>query len=346
MTAFGVGGPAQAYLKLASASDFDSLLGKSQPPRLDWVLGSATNVLISDAGLEGLTLHLAGGRLLYDETAGLLVADSGASWDELVRFAVERGLWGVELMSGIPGTVGGAAAININAYGQSLSDTLAWVESYDPETGRVSRDSFDPREWTYKRSPFAGGKRLILRIALRLERQATGELTYAAALAYARERGLSSRTLSGRRQIILGTRAGAGSLLDGSAKTCGSFFKNPAVDKRKVEALIAYEETNLTAQSLLAQSRLQDGDSWRVSAAHVLLAAGFRRGQRFGRVRLHPDHVLKVENYAGASAQEIYDTALTIRKTVKMKLDIDLEFEVQTMGPFADNSSDKPQADS
>ena len=334
LTGFGAGGRAEAYLRLESSADFRRLLETAGPPGFDWLLGSATNVLVSDRGLGGTTLHFAGGRIAWDEADGLLVADAGAAWDDLVVFAVERGLWGVELMSGIPGTVGGAAAINVNAYGQALADVLAWVEAYDPAEPGCRRIAFDQTEWGYKRSPFADGRRAVLSLALKLQRRPTTELSYATALEYAAGRGLDAGSLADRRRIILGVRAAAGSLLDGSAKTCGSFFKNPVVAEEKIEAIIAHDEAGFAAGELLAMNRLHGGDRRRLSAAHVLLAAGFKRGQRFGRVRLHPDHVLKIENFAGATAQEIYDTAKSVQKTVKMKLDIDLEFEVKTMGFF------------
>ena len=338
LTSFGVGGPAQTYLKLNGSAAFKNFLEKEGPVDFSWLLGSATNVLISDRGLSGLTLHFAGGQLVWDETNDLLIADAGATWDDLVVFAIERGLWGVELMSGIPGTVGGAAAININAYGQALSDVLAWVEVYDHLKQSCRRIAFDKADWGYKRSPFADSRQAVLSVALKLEKQPTTQLRYGTALKYAAGRGLDASSLADRRQIILGVRAAAGSLLDGSAtgsaKTCGSFFKNPVVDKEKIAAVIAHEETGLPAGELLAMNRLHGGKAGRVSAAHVLLAAGFKRGQRFGRVRLHPDHVLKIENFDGASAQEIYDAARLIQKTVKIKLDIDLEFEVKTLGAF------------
>ncbi len=104
-----------------------------------------------------------------------------------------------------------------------------------------------------------------------------------------------------------------------------------------MKRLISYDETAFSEKDLLMMSKLQDKNNSRVSAAHVLLAAGFERGQVFGRVRLHPNHVLKIENYAQASAQEIYDVARLIQTTVKMKLDINLDFEVQLLGSFEKN---------
>ena len=339
LTSFGVGGLAERYLRLSSATELRDWLASGQKPR--WLLGSGTNVLISDEGLPGLTLHLQGGKIAC--RGRLIVADAGVEWDAVVRFAIERHLWGIELMSGIPGTAGGAAAININAYGQALVDRLDWVEVYDPRNGQLRRLDIKADDWGYKHSPLAGGQLLAIRLGLRLENKPTGDLRYAKALEYARQHKLNPGSLQERRQIILGARSAAGSLLDdsagGGAKTCGSFFGNPIVRPEQVNRLLAYEEANLKRAQLLEMNRLHGGQAERVSGAHVLLAAGFRRGQAFGKVRLHPDNVLKLENWRGASAQEIYQTARSIQKTVAVKLDIGLEFEVRLLGRFQENAS-------
>lgn len=340
LTSFNVGGLAETYFKPASSQDFREFAA-AKKPKINWVLGLGTNILISDQGLEGLTLHLTGGQIDYDQQAGLLVADAGAVWDDIVAFSIEKNLWGIEMMSGIPGTVGGAVAININAYGQTLSDTLQWIEVYDPQKNRFEKIQSQSKQWGYKKSPFDSNGLVVLKVALKLSEKPTGELKYISALSYAEKHGLSSKNLGARRQIILGTRSEAGSLIDetdaGRAKTCGSFFRNPVVKRDQIKRLISYDETAFSEKDLLTMGKLQDKNNSRVSAAHVLLAAGFERGQVFGRVRLHPNHVLKIENYAQASAQEIYDVARLIQTTVKMKLGINLDFEVQLLGSFEKN---------
>ena len=81
-------------------------------------------------------------------------------------------------------------------------------------------------------------------------------------------------------------------------------------------------------------NQVHGGAQMRVSAAHVLLAAGFSRGQTWGPVRLHPDHILKIENTGGATAQNIYDVAMEIQRTVLDKLSIELSPEVRFLGEF------------
>ena len=338
LTSFRVGGKAHAYLKLDSAQEFQKTVANANLPQPWWLLGSGSNILISDEGLTGLTLHFQGGQITYQAKEQTVISDSGVIWDDLVLFVLQHELWGIELMSGIPGTVGGAVAININAYGQALADTLKWVDIYDLHNERLRRVDFQKKDWAYKKSPLAGDNFVILRMALQLAKKPTTKLDYAPALHYADEHNLNHNSLKARRKIIIGTRAKAGSLLNdtpvGRAKTCGSFFRNPIVRLDQIENLIAHDEMAFARKDLIQMNKLHGGQSNRVSAAHVLLAAGFKRGQTFDRVRLHPSHVLKIENYRQASAQEIYDVAKFIQKTVKMKLGITLEFEVKTLGKF------------
>ena len=344
-TAFAVGGRASNYCPLKTSVDLKAVLTHLNPDWPVWVLGAGTNCLISDRGLPGLTIHFTDGDFQLGPRHQI-IADAGVIWDDLVVASIEQGLWGIELLSGIPGTVGAAATININAYGQALTDSLDWVEVYD-KTGQSNRISYQPQDWGYKKSPFSpaakqlstvGLNRIVGRIGLTLQTKPTTDLAYQAALDIAHQRGLDPRILTDRRQIIIEARHQAGSLLwpnqTGQAKTCGSFFKNPTVKRSLVKKLIDFDESQRTRRQLRKMNQLGSGSRSRVSAAHVLLAAGFKRGQQFGQVRLHPDHVLKLENYRQASAAELADVARLIQITVRKKLGINLEPEVVFLGRF------------
>lgn len=134
------------------------------------------------------------------------------------------------------------------------------------------------------------------------------------------------------------TRRRSDSLFNDSAVgpwTAGSFFKNPVVDESQIEAIIANEEVaGKTKEQILRQNQIHGQNQARVSAAHVLLAAGFKRGQTWGQVRLDLEHVLKVENMGAATAQEIYAVVQEIIHTVKEKLGVTLVPEVRIMGEF------------
>ena len=299
------------------------------------ILGFGCNILVSDTGLPGRTILWRSGDITVHDTE--IVADAGAWWDDVVQTAIAHGLWGLELMSEIPSGVGGAIFGNIAAYGQQVSDTLAWVEIFDLKTHQVERREASDFTFRYRWSSFQDEPhRIILRAGFHLSKKPLHELRYDSALVIADELNIAPDTLENSRQIIVETRRRAGSIYHPDditrEHTAGSFFKNPLVSLEQARMLASHDETGKTLERIENQSRIHGGDSQRASAAHVLLAAGFARGQNWGHVRLHPHHVLKLETLEGATATEVYDVVQTIVSTVKTKLDITLEPEVKLLG--------------
>jgi len=319
--------------------DAKAALTEYEKPPL-WLLGYGCNVLISDEGLPGTSIAFRGGNITKEGT--LLVADAGVWWDDLVQVAIEQNLWGLELTSGIPGGVAAAVVGNIAAYGQAVSHTLAWVEVYDSQQHTIRHMRPAELELTYRFSALQHDELrhlVILRAAFELSSRPTMELTYQSALDVAKKQQLDVTSLTGRRLAVMKTREAAGSLWDyrdksGRNKTAGSFFRNPLVTPEQAENIITADETGKSAELIKKMNAVHGGDTLRVSAAHVLLAAGFKRGQTWGEVRLHPHHVLKIENTGHASAQNIYNVAQEIITTVKEKLNITLVPEVRFLGNF------------
>jgi UDP-N-acetylmuramate dehydrogenase len=135
-TSLAVGGPAERLYTSTTNEELDTLLSELGNEPL-WVLGYGANVLISDKGLPGTTILVRTNGITKEATA--LIADAGVWWDDLVQFSIQENLWGLELMSAIPGGVGAAIVGNIAAYGQAVADTLAWVEVFDRVTKTTRR---------------------------------------------------------------------------------------------------------------------------------------------------------------------------------------------------------------
>jgi UDP-N-acetylmuramate dehydrogenase len=335
-TSLRAGGRAEVLIELEIDDRLPEVLSKAEPPVR--ILGYGTNVLISDRGLPGSVILNRVGKIEVD--GNRITADSGANWDELVKLSIANGLWGLEFTSGIPGGVGAAVAGNIAAYGHRVADRFIKADVLDTQTGAVELWEGPKFNFGYRRSDMQlprNSHYAILNAVFELSLQPTGELEYASALKAAADLGIRPDNLDSRRKVIMEARRRAGSLLSDAAQgpwTAGSFFKNPVVDESQIQNLIAHEEHSVGREQLVQQNIIHGGSQTRVSAAHVLLAAGFHRGQTWGDVRLHPDHILKIENTGGASATEIYDVVQTIIRTVKQKLGIDLEPEVRFLGEF------------
>ena len=124
------------------------------------VLGGMTNSLISDQGIEGLTIlttHLAR-RHVQGE---MFCVRTGLALDRAIDFALEAGLSGLELLGGIPGSVGGAIYGNAGANGMAIGDLLYYVD-YMTFDGKLHRKQTHSDEFSYRSSPFTGRKDIII----------------------------------------------------------------------------------------------------------------------------------------------------------------------------------------
>jgi UDP-N-acetylmuramate dehydrogenase len=118
-TSFKVGGPARYFFEADSVESLKEVVRYCHERAMPWtVIGGGTNLLVSDAGYDGCIIKLAGLLGAVTTRPGGLSAGAGASVAALVSTAAEEGLGGAECLVGIPGTVGGALAMNAGgAYG-------------------------------------------------------------------------------------------------------------------------------------------------------------------------------------------------------------------------------------
>lgn len=332
-TSLNVGGNAEELMLVDS---YDEMLDavRTAPAELH-VFGFGCNSLIADTGLSGRTVIWRSGDISFENNS--VTVDAGVWWDDLVKQAITHRLWGLELMSEIPSSVGGAILGNIAAYGGQVSDTLDWIELYDLDSKKLVRHPASDIEFTYRHSSLQDKPNLIvLRAGFNLSSEPVQDFKYDSALSVAASLGITPDTLQNRREIVVETRKKAGSIYHpneaGFEHTAGSFFKNPLVSYEQARHLASFDESGKTLERIEHQNTVHGGASNRASAAHVLLAAGFKRGQTWGMVRLHPHHVLKIETLSGATATEVYSVANQIITTVKQKLDIDIVAEVRFIG--------------
>jgi len=124
------------------------------------VLGGMSNSLISDQGIGGLTILTT--HLTRQHVQGqMFCVRSGLSLDRAIDIALEAGLSGLELLGGIPGSVGGAIHGNAGANGMTIADLLYYVD-YMTVDGKLHRKQVHSDEFSYRRSPFTGRKESII----------------------------------------------------------------------------------------------------------------------------------------------------------------------------------------
>ncbi|MFN6953537.1 MAG: UDP-N-acetylmuramate dehydrogenase [Acetobacteraceae bacterium] len=132
MTWFRVGGPAEWLVRPADLDDLLLLLRDAPPALPITVVGAASNLIVRDGGVRGIVLRLGGAFAGIEREGDALIAGAGALDATVAEHAAAAGLSGLEFLSGIPGTIGGAVAMNAGAYGSEIKDVLDWAEVATP----------------------------------------------------------------------------------------------------------------------------------------------------------------------------------------------------------------------
>lgn len=346
LTTFGIGGPARWFLNAESAESVRA--GLEQARQKEWsvfILGGGSNLLVSDAGFDGLVLRMALiGRgpagsidpcLRFPEVAEhpqlrFVEAGAGEDWDAFVSWAVAHGLGGLECLAGIPGTVGGTPVQNVGAYGQEVSSIIHQVRALDRTTGEIVVLDNADCGFSYRASRFntsESGRWVILSVVFALPVHASPNLTYGDVVEAFADRN-DPPTLVEVSQAVRGIRRKKGMLLvadDRDCRSAGSFFKNPRVTIGEADRL-----TGLVPAPL---PRYPAGDGFvKLSAARLIEAAGFSRGDKRGGAAISSRHTLALTNAGGATAKDVLMLAREIRDTVRTKFGVTLINEPVLLG--------------
>lgn len=168
-TTFRIGGTADFWVEITNAQGLQALLQFCRREGIPYfVLGKGSNVLASDDGYRGVILHLGNAFSEIRVSGTDLICQAGAGLGTAARIAAEHGLTGMETLSGIPGTIGGALYMNAGAYGGEMKDVAAGCEYLTAE-GEIR--TMEPAEMalSYRHSIFAENDAVILSVTLRLQ---------------------------------------------------------------------------------------------------------------------------------------------------------------------------------
>lgn len=167
-TTFKIGGPADIFVKVTTIEELEGVLELSKKRNISvTVIGNGSNILVTDKGIRGITV-----KLFFDEIEfadGFLTVGAGVLLPKLARVAYEKELTGVEFLSGIPGSVGGAIFMNSGAYGGQISDVIVETTFID-ENLNVRTVKKEELEFSYRKSIFQDKNWIIIGTKLKLER--------------------------------------------------------------------------------------------------------------------------------------------------------------------------------
>lgn len=335
LNTFKVGGNARYFCVVKTIDELKKALFFAKEDKLPFfILGGGSNTLFSDEGFDGLIIKMEILRREIEQDSKNEIKLSlgvGENWDELVSFAVENHFYGIENLSGIPGTVGGAVVQNIGAYGAEVGDSIIEVEILDASNMKTKILNRKECLFSYRSSIFKkqeGGNYIVTRVLLRLIKDGKLNTNYKDIGEYLKNIPLhhsngcinpDSVNLKSLRSAVLEIRAKKFPDLNFYG-TAGSFFKNLTVNAKIIE--------KLREKYPQIPSYYINGENFRIPLAWVLDNVCKFKGFRKGKVGLYENQPLVLINFGGASSDNIKKFADEIALRVKEKVGIDIEVEV------------------
>ena len=320
---FGMDVKASLFIEYTSVEELKDILRQYSLQDGTWLhIGGGSNLLFT-ADYPGIILHSAikGVEVISEDADEVIVrAGAGEVWDDFVAYTVERGWYGAENLSLIPGEVGASAVQNIGAYGMEAKDLIVKVETVEVATGDVRVFNNEECGYAYRESVFKHslkGQYIVTKVSYRLSKTPSFHLDYGNVRAELEKRGCEL-TLSNVRQTIIDIREAK--LPDPKVQgNAGSFFMNPIVPRAQFESLLAVYPQMPHYEV--------DAERVKVPAAWMIDQCGWK-GKRLGNAGVHDKQALVLVNVGGATGEEVIRLSEAIQKSVFDKFGISISPEV------------------
>ncbi|MFA5878144.1 MAG: UDP-N-acetylmuramate dehydrogenase [Candidatus Staskawiczbacteria bacterium] len=293
-TTFKIGGPAKYFFVAKDKKGIIKAIKAAKEFKLPFfILGSGSNVLVSDKGYDGLVIKMQNPEI---KVQGInICADAGALVRKVTDVAVENNLTGFEWASGIPGTIGAAIYGNIGAFGSTMAGNIKSVEFVDIRNWKIKRCTIKECKFDNKNSIFKVNKNLIILSAIiKLEKGEREEI---------------SREI----KRFLEYRKNNHPLEFPSA---GCVFKN--YDKK------------ITNKNLLKKypELIEFNKGSRIPTSYLIDKAGLK-GKTIGGAKISEKHANFIINTGAAKAEDVVKLIKIMKKGVKNKFGIVLQEEIQ-----------------
>jgi UDP-N-acetylmuramate dehydrogenase len=322
-TTFRVGGTAKYFTKLSNKEEIPELVKLAKEKSMPiFILGGGSNIIVSDNDFTMLVIknEILGREILQESEHHVLISvGAGENWDECVAFCVEHGFIGVEALSAIPGTVGGAPIQNIGAYGTEAKDVIDSVLVYDIEGQDFKTFSNKECEFGYRDSVFKKfpGTYVVLEVVFKLQKHIPVKIPeYPGVAEKLKEKNIASPTLFDIRTVV--TEIRARKLPDPHViPNVGSFFKNPIISREIFEKIKAHFPN-------IKYFEVEGGI--KIPAGWLIETAGLK-GINFGAVGTYMNNAMVLVNNGDATFMDIKNAEEKIKTVIKEKFGIVLERE-------------------
>src|SRR6056297_1984168 len=322
---FGINAIAANFCSCTSLDELKEVLSEPYSRNLRKLyLGGGSNVLFT-ANFDGLMIHnqIKGIEIVEEDNEQVVVqAGAGEDWDKFVDFTVNKGWYGLENLSYIPGNVGACPIQNIGAYGAEVKDTIKEVQTLNPETLKIECFNNEECQFGYRSSIFKyklKDKRIITYVTFVLQKNGNLKLDY----------GNLRETVEMKNEITLKTvRESVIEIRQSKLPepeelgNAGSFFKNPVVDTKQFKKL---------------KEKHGEIPHYKVSDNQIKIPAGWLidqlgwKGYREGEAGVHQNQALVLVNYGNARGKDVLKLRDKIKKSVADYFGIELNTEVNVI---------------
>lgn len=323
LNTFGIKVYAKLFVEIQNENDLTELFSLPEfKNNKKLFLGGGSNVLFTK-DFDGIVIlnKLKGIEILKEDSDSVIVRSMGGEiWHDLVTFVVDRGYWGIENLSLIPGTVGAAPMQNIGAYGAELEDVLENVEAYNVASGEKIIFKKEDCEFGYRDSIFKNklkDKYFISAITLKLSKIGKPNTSYKILREHLEQNKIEVKNPKDISEAVCHIRRSK--LPDPKViGNAGSFFKNVFLEQEKMDILLKnYPE----------MPYFEEGGVKKIPAAWLIEQCGWK-GKRLGNAGVHHKQALVLVNFGGGTGREIKKLAEDIIDSVFRKFGIKISFEV------------------
>lgn len=332
---FGIDQRCDCLIEFASAQEAQSVAQELTPGQPLLLLGGGSNLLLTQDfhGTVVTPQQRMDVELQPDPTSTehrLLRCWAGCPFDDVVQWAVDHQLHGLENLSLIPGQCGASAVQNIGAYGVEICDLLHTIHAVEVGTGRCVQLSPSDCQYAYRYSRFKGEWRqrfIITHVVYRLSTRFSPHLDYGNVRSMLAERGLKAEEVTAQqlRDTIIHIRSTK--LPDPAIMgNAGSFFMNPIVSSHTLSQLVE-RFPSLPHYS----ASLPDGTpGHKIPAGWLIDQCGWK-GRALGPAGVHQQQALVLVNLGGAKGADIVRLMEAVQHDVEQRFGLRLHPEVNVL---------------
>lgn len=322
-TTFKIGGRAKFFCTVKNVQELKDAVSFAKNKNIPFfILGGGSNILVNDNGYSGLVIKMDIKGIQYDGQN--VTAMAGEGWDTFVGETIDAGLYGLENLSSIPGTVGASPVQNIGAYGIEVGNKIVSVDVLDTSDMQLKTLDQKECEFGYRDSIFKKNKNryVIFGVRFALNKDPQINIEYKDLREYFAKNNFATENITTKdvRNAVIAVRANK--LPDWKVwGTAGSFFKNPIISKDHFDTL------KKQYSDLPGYPEVDGGV--KVSLAWILDNLCNVKGLCEGNACVYEKHALVLVSKAGANSSDVVTLARKLMNLVKEKTNIDIEAEVE-----------------